>query len=156
MSSDQSPSVSRSRRPGTTKVAAHVLLWRGDAVLLARRFHTGFEDGNYAAVSGHNEVNEPVTATAVREAREEIGVSIDPSDLHFVCVLHRRSTEERVDFFFSVSKWEGSVANLEPQKCDDLRWFPASDLPVNTVSYVRRVLDNIARGITFDEFWPAS
>jgi 8-oxo-dGTP pyrophosphatase MutT (NUDIX family) len=41
--------------------------------------------------SGHLEEGESVIDGAVREAGEEVGVAIDPSDLTFVHVVHYRA-----------------------------------------------------------------
>ena len=49
------------------------LLDRHGRVLLLRRCTTDYENGNYSVVAGHVEANEPVTAAAIREAKEELG-----------------------------------------------------------------------------------
>jgi 8-oxo-dGTP pyrophosphatase MutT (NUDIX family) len=50
--------------------------------------------------SGHLEEGESVTGGAVREAGEEVGVAIDPSDLTFVHVVRYRApgSEGRIGF----------------------------------------------------------
>src|SRR2546427_12830778 len=93
-------------------VAVHVLLLRGDEVLLVRRCNTGFEDGKLSVVAGHVEPGEAVTQAAVRETCEEVGVALSRDRLRVVGVIHRRSREERVDFFL-VYRLE--VEGEEPQ-----------------------------------------
>ncbi|HEX7164020.1 MAG TPA: NUDIX domain-containing protein [Trebonia sp.] len=44
-----------------------------------------------ASPSGHLEQDESVIDGAIREASEEVGVTIDPSDLAFVHVVHYRA-----------------------------------------------------------------
>jgi 8-oxo-dGTP diphosphatase len=138
----------RSRFP----VAVHLFFLRGDEVLLLRRFNTGYEDGNYSVVAGHVEAGESVLQAAVREAWEEVGVSLKPGDMQVVHVMSRKSEDERVDFFLTIKDWPGEIANHEPQKCDDLAWFPISALPDNIIPYVRFALEKYVNGDIFSEF----
>ena len=132
--------------------AVHIFLIREGKVLLLRRFNTGYEDGNYSVVAGHLNGDEEVKAAAIREAREEVGIRIAPGDLRVVGVMHRKSNDERIDFFLTATAWSGEVTNLEPDKCDRLAWFDVQDLPQNVIPYVRRALDNYRRGQWFDSF----
>jgi mutator protein MutT len=133
-------------------VTIHLLFFRDDQVLLLRRFQTGYMDGYYSIPAGHLEGGETVRKAGVREAREEIGVQIDPDDMLFAGVFHRRSDDERVDFFFHVQKWDGEPVNSEPTKSDDLRWVGMDNLPENTIPYVRQALQNFRSGVLFQEF----
>lgn len=130
----------------------HLFLMRGEEVLLLRRFNTGYADGQYSVVAGHLDGGEEIVAAAVREAREEVGVEIAPADLQIVGVMHRKSDDERIDFFLAARAWSGEVTNAEPHKCDHLGWFGVDALPENTIPYVRRALDNFRRGAWFDSF----
>ena len=132
--------------------AVHLFLLREGQVLLLRRANTGYEDGNYSVPAGHLDGGEEVKAAAIREAYEEAGVRIDPADLRVVGVMHRRSNDERVDFFLAASRWSGAITNAEPHKCDELAWFPLDQLPGNVIPYVRRALENVRRGVWFDSF----
>ena len=132
--------------------AVHLFLIRDGKILLLRRFNTGYEDGKYSVVAGHLEGDEEVKAAAIREAREEVGIQIAPQDLEVVGVMHRKSNDERVDFFLIVTSWAGEIANREPDKCDQLAWFNVDDLPENVIPYVRRALDNYRQGNWFDSF----
>ena len=86
------------------------------------------------------------------ETEEEAGISIRPADLEFISVMHRKSDEERIDFFFTAGSWGGEIVNREPRKCDELAWFPLDDFPEYMVSYVRRALMNHRDGRWFDSF----
>lgn len=132
--------------------ATHLFLLRDDRVLLLRRRNTGYEDGNYSVIAGHLDGGEEVRAAMAREAWEEAGIRIAPDDLGVVGVMHRQSDDERVDFFLAASRWEGEPTNCEPEKCDDLSWWPCDALPPNVVPYVRRALDNYRAGRWFDSF----
>jgi 8-oxo-dGTP diphosphatase len=67
-----------------------------------------------------------------------------------VGVMHRRAADERIDFLLVASRWAGTIANMEPDKCDALAWFPVDHLPANVVPYVRRALDNYRCGRWFE------
>ncbi|ASS74889.1 NUDIX hydrolase [Tumebacillus algifaecis] len=130
--------------------AVHLFFVQEGQVLLLRRANTGYEDGNYSVVAGHLDGYESVIQAAIREAREEAGVEIDPADVQMVGVMHRLSNDERVDFFVEIVRWTGEIWNREPNKCDDLRWFAWDALPDNLIPYVRRALDNYRQGRWFD------
>ncbi len=133
-------------------VTVHMFFFRGDQILLSRRYQTGYMDGYYSVPAGHLDGNEPVRLAAVRETYEEIGLHIDPSKITFAGIFHRREGDERLDFFLHVREWDGEPANTEPEKCDDLRWADVDDLPENIIPYVRRAIENFRAGVPFEEF----
>jgi 8-oxo-dGTP diphosphatase len=133
-------------------MAVHLFLVKGSEVLLLRRYHTGYEDGNYSVVAGHLDGGEEVKAAAIREAEEEAGIRIASEDLRVVGVMHRQSTDERVDFFVVANRWAGAVTNREPHKCDELSWYDMDRLPENIIPYVRQALENYRHGVWFDSF----
>jgi 8-oxo-dGTP pyrophosphatase MutT (NUDIX family) len=136
--------------------AVHLFLIREARLLLLRRYNTGYEDGNYSVIAGHLEGNETVVAAAVREAREEAGIELDPGEVQVAAVMHRRSEDERIDWFVVAQKWSGELRNAEPEKCDDMSWFSLNDLPVNVIPYIRRAISNVLHGRWFDSFgWDA-
>lgn len=121
----------------TMRVAVYVILIRDGQTLLLRRHNTGYEDGNYSLIVGHLDGNEEVAEAGVREAREEAGIELDRSFLRIAGVMHRMSDAEYIDVFVMADRWTDEIRNLEPEKCDDLSWFPLDDLPDNTIPYVR-------------------
>lgn len=133
-------------------VAVHLFFFRDNRILLLRRFNTGWEDGNYSIPAGHVDAGETVTQAAIREAREEIGLNLGPQDLEIVHVMNRKSEHDRIDFFLRVTNWNDEITNAEPDKCDELSWYPVTSLPSNVIPYVRRGLQNYQTGILFSEF----
>jgi len=122
-------------------------------VLLLRRFQTGYEDGNYSLPAGHAEEKETLREAMVREVTEEVGVQINIEDWQLAVTMHRSCGDhERIDFFFTVPHWNGELKNMEPEKCDDLSWFPLHKLPENTIPYIRYAIECYDKGITYCEF----
>ncbi|MDA0747741.1 MAG: NUDIX domain-containing protein [bacterium] len=130
----------------------HIFLFRENQALLLRRFNTGYADSQYSIVAGHMDGNETAQAAAIREAREEAGIHIAPSNIEVVGVMHRKQEDERIGFILVAHTWKGEPFNAEPDKCDDLSWFSLDDLPENMVPYVRRALQNYQNGQWFDSF----
>jgi 8-oxo-dGTP diphosphatase len=139
----------------TAKLASFAILERDGKILLARRFNTGYADGQYQMPSGHVDKGEYPVEAAAREAKEEVGVDIAIEDLMFVHASYRINkvddAGDYVDFFFKTAKWSGEVINAEPEKCDKLVWVSMSDLPENTVPVIKQVIEYIKKGIPFSE-----
>ena len=106
------------RRPGADGDPGH------DEVLLQLRRNTGYMDDHWAAAAaGHVERGETAYDAAHREAAEEIGVG--DLELEFVTSMQRTQhadpVDERIDFFFTASRWHGEPRILEPEKCAEIR-----------------------------------
>ncbi|MFC7580696.1 NUDIX domain-containing protein [Schaalia naturae] len=139
--------------------AAYVILLRGASptgptteALLQLRRNTGYMDGHWACgAAGHVEPGESVVGTAVREAREELGIGLSPADLAPLTGMHRTNggsepIEQRVDWFFACRRWSGEPRVMEPGKDAGLRWFPLGDLPEAVPPHEREVLEAVASG----------
>jgi 8-oxo-dGTP diphosphatase len=132
--------------------SVYVFFVREGKILMLRRANTGYQDGNYSLVAGHADGNEALTEATIREAKEEAGVEVEPEDLELKVVMHRLGDDERLDFFFEPKRWKGNIKNMEPQKCDDLSWFPLDNLPTNTIPYIHEAINCYRKGIPYSEF----
>ena len=135
--------------------AVFLIFLKDGKLLLLHRANTGHNDGKYGLVSGHVDGEESIRRAGVREAYEEVGVTINENDLRFVHIAHRRkesNDHERVDFYFVADRWQGEPRNTEPDKCDDLSWFTLDKLPENTIDYVQVAIENFRQGSFYSEF----
>jgi 8-oxo-dGTP diphosphatase len=119
--------------------------------LLLRRANTGYQGGMYGLPSGHADGEESARVATCREAKEEIGLDLNPEYLEFAHFIHRIENDERVDVFFTVKKWRGEPKNMEPEKCDDLSWFPLDNLPDNAIPYIKQAIECYQKGIHYSE-----
>jgi 8-oxo-dGTP diphosphatase len=147
--------------PGTGRAslipASYVILRRGEGpgeVLLQLRRGTGYLDEHWAcAAAGHLDIEESAVDAACREAGEELGIAIVPTDLTLLCTMQRSHPEEgdlgqRVDLFFECRTWEGVPERLEPHKSADLRWFALDALPAPVVPHELMVLEQLRGGVS--------
>lgn len=136
--------------------AVYLVFRDKDKVLLLKRANTSYHDGDYSLPAGHVDGGEPAALAAVREAKEEVDVDINPADLRLVHTMHRSSTDpephERIDLFFAVEKWQGELRNAEEDKCSEIRWCSLHALPANMVPEVRVALEKIAARETYSDF----
>lgn len=109
-------------------------------VLLHRRANTGYLDEYYDFPSGHVEVGESFSEAAVRELAEEVGIVADESDLR-MCHLSQNYSNDTpyVLVIFDVLKWSGVPMVCEPDKCDDIQFFPIDRLPDRCTLGVRLI-----------------
>ncbi len=138
--------------------AAYVLLLRpaarGTEVLLQLRgAGASYMPHHWASgAAGHVEYAESVAVAAAREAREELGIAVDPADLRPLCTMQRTEPgnpdpiEQRVDFFLTARRWAGEPAVQEPAKCERLGWFGLDDLPTPLVPHEEHLLRLLAGG----------
>ena len=116
------------------------------------RQNTGFADGLYSLASGHVDEGETIKNTMVREAKEEIGITINPEDLDLVHIMQHKSQNHCIDFYFKCTSYHGIPSNCEPSKCGDVRFFTQDKLPCNLVGNVKQALELISLGLNYSEY----
>jgi 8-oxo-dGTP diphosphatase len=136
-------------------VAVCLLLIKGDEILLLKRANTGWGDGCYALPGGAIDGGETLKSAMIREAKEEIGIVLDPSDLKMVHLTHVAATKahphETVVIFFQSSKYSGTIENKEPHKCSEVAFFPIRALPENTLRLGSSAIMNFLNNVNYDE-----
>ncbi len=140
----------KKKRTGAS-LNAYLILRRGDEILFHLRQNTGYGDGMWALVAGHVEDGESATAALIREAREEIGIELNESQLKVVHVMHRKTNRFNVDVFFDCPVWEGVIENLEPEKCSSLAFYSLETLPSNRIEYNVAALQAVLKGEFYSE-----
>jgi 8-oxo-dGTP pyrophosphatase MutT (NUDIX family) len=125
-------------------------------ILLQKRKNTGFADGLWdLSCSGHVEYGESMTATVIREAREELGVDINRPDVKFVTMIHKRDEECDVTYYngyFVCANYKGEPHICEPDKCSDLKWFDLDKLPTDMITDRKEAIQAYFANIPYIEF----
>jgi len=132
--------------------SVYLILMKEDKILFSRRYNTGYFDNYYSFPAGHLEGEETFKQAMIREAKEEIGINLDITDLELIHTMNRKIPgDERVDFFFTTKKWRGEPKIMELEKCDDLSWFKFNNLPDNIIPYIKQAIKSFLNNINYSE-----
>lgn len=134
--------------------AVHIWLLKDSSVYMFKRKNSGWMDGYWTPPAGHINKNEPGIDAAIREAREESGVEIDPKDIRLGLIHHRQNPQNGRTYFdlhFIVRRWNGEARITEMNKSEAGRWISVSKLPRLTVPSVREAFHAIMSGEIYIE-----
>jgi len=101
----------------------------------------------WAVPCGARETDESAETAMIREAYEELGITVKGLTLvHVADVLN--SFGPTTALYFTADSFDGEVANREPELCRELAWVePGEALPVPFVEHVEIVLAQVAAGV---------
>ena len=124
-------------------ISVQLILENQNKILLMKRKNTGYEDGKYCLPGGHVESNEEIKQALIREAEEELGITINVKDVQFYKVLNRKINENEayIDFVFKVMHWSKNVTNNEKDKCEEIIWIDKNKLPKNILDFIPTLLE---------------
>ena len=125
---------------GTTMVRGHAVpsgmyhlvvhLWiknkKGEYLIQKRSKNVASMPGFWAVTTGSSVSGEDTLTTAVREASEELGLSVSPDDLKFVGRLRRRY--DFADAYLLTLDMEEKDFILQAEEVDEVRWVTDSEL----------------------------
>lgn len=120
-------------------------------ILLQRRQGTKLWPGFLALPAGHVDEGENVYEAAIREAREELAITITKQDIIDSFVVNRRnkSLAPYFDVYFEISSYQGKIKINEPEKCSELKWVDINNLPNDMVDFEIDAIRNRQRNIMF-------
>ena len=125
------------------KSAVHIILINDNKILLQKRKGSKLWPGYYALPAGHIDEGETQYDALVREAKEELGIEINPNDIINNFVVLRRNffeidgkiLEPYIDYYFEIKKYNGVPKIIEEDKCDELLWADVNNLPEPFINY---------------------
>lgn len=129
-----------------------------NGLLLWQRRRDGYGAGLLSLPAGHLRPGESAAQAAVREGREEMGVTL--TSLTLMAAIHRPSVEggstSRLDVLFRAEEWDGEPAVNEPRRAIELEWLPLGRLPSDAVPEAAELLKRLGSpsGAFVSSGWP--
>ena len=125
------------------KSAVHMIISKDNKILLQKRKGSKLWPGYYALPAGHIDEGETQFDALIREAKEELGIILNPKDIINTYVVLRRNyfeidgkqLEPYIDYYFEINKYEGNPQIIEEDKCDELIWADIDNLPEPFINY---------------------
>ena len=120
-------------------------------ILFQRRQGTKLWPGFLALPAGHIDEGENVYDALVREAKEELNITISIENIIDTFVVNRRnkSIPPYYDVYFEIDSYIGDIIINEPEKCSELKWIKVEDLPDDVIDFEKVALLNNKKGIKF-------
>lgn len=120
-------------------------------ILFQRRQGTKLWPGFLALPAGHVDTGENVYDAVVREAKEELNITISIENIIDTFVVNRRnkSIPSYYDVYFEIDSYVGNIIINEPEKCSELKWINIEDLPEDVIDFEKVALLNNKKGIKF-------
>lgn len=113
-------------------------------LLLQRGAGSKFAPLHWDFPSGKADKGESVTAAAIRELKEETGLTVDHAALKVAGIIHGAWGVEAPNGFltviFAARTWQGEPVNAEPRKHAQIAWFPVNKVPAELVPDRREAL----------------
>ena len=123
--------VIRREFPELPLVGVGAIIIEGDRVLLVKRAHPPIQ-GQWSIPGGVLEVGEMVREAAVREAREETGLVVEPGELLGVYDRILRDPEQRVQYHYVLIDFLCRPVGgklLAASDAAEVQWFTRGQLP---------------------------
>jgi 8-oxo-dGTP diphosphatase len=131
--------------PEVPLVGVGAIIIKGDRVLLVKRAHPPLQ-AEWSIPGGVLEVGELVRQAAIREAREETGLSVEPMELLGVYDRILRNPEKRVQYHYVLIDFLCRLVAGDLSAASDaaeVRWVTRDELPA--LSLAEDTLDVIGK-----------
>jgi 8-oxo-dGTP diphosphatase len=134
----------------------NLILEKDGQILFLYRENTSSFAHSYSLPSGKVEKGQSLKDNLIREAKEELGIYLEPDDLTLCLVMPARYESagdiiEDIGFYFKAHRYSGTLQNAEPHKHSHIKWVDVDNLPDKTLSFVRTALHAYKNGQTYIE-----
>jgi len=130
------------------KVGIGVVVVKDGKILLGKR-KGSFGEGEYAFTGGHMEYGESFEGAAVREIKEETGLSVKNVRFLRVMNLKHNSGRHYVDITLAADWESGEPESLEPNKIAGWDWYDVDKIPANLFEPCKSAIESYKTGLNY-------
>lgn len=111
------------------RVGCNTIIVKNGKILLGKR-GSGYGQGTWGFPGGHLELDEDLIDGAEREIKEELGLT--DQKLEFLSITEGvRDEAHYIQVNFIIKDFKGEVKLMEPDRCEEWRFFEIDNLPEN-------------------------
>lgn len=156
--------MNKKKNSEPTRLGVDVAIIDGDRVLLGKRSSSVSQaiskvgEGQWAFPGGHLKPGERLSEAGLREIGEEIGDGVKVEIKGAIGISETNLPPAYVSHLIVILLAEylgGEPVLNEPDRCEEWRWFPIDQLPVNLFPGVKEALENYKKGNSLKtaRFW---
>ena len=123
------------------RIGLGVIIKSGNKILLGKRKNS-HDAGVWAVPGGHLEKFETLEDTALREVKEETGMEVKYIEtIGHVEDFYQEDYYHYISFYIKTKWIRGEPRVLEPDKCEEWRWFKLDEIPDNAAFSLKNFIN---------------
>ncbi len=120
---------------------------RNEVLLVKRSKNSRVNPDIWSRPGGEVEFGESSAEAVEREVFEETGIIIKAvQSLGFLDNISPDRKTHWISIGYLAEYVSGKIENKEPEKHDEIRWFPINELPENVTDYTRESVKEVLKG----------
>ena len=120
---------------------------RNEVLLVKRSKNSRVNPDVWSRPGGEVEFGESSAEAVEREVFEEVGIRIKAvRSLGFLDNISPDKKTHWISIGYLAEYVSGQIENKEPDKHDDIRWFPVDKLPENVTDYTKESVEEVLKG----------
>lgn len=129
------------------QIGCNIFVVQESKLLFGRRKNT-YGKGSWGLPGGHLEYGEKLIDAAKRELEEETGIK--DGNLSLVAIIDDpRQDQHYIHIAFKLENFVGEVKLMEPEKCEEWKFFNINELPENIFIGHKKIIESFIKGTLY-------